>query len=113
MQRSYVAAQKVQPKTGVDIIEQQQYGTFKSSDLIIESSGSTKKSKPTSAAELSKFGQLTTDHMLEINYTTEEGWGAPRIVPYGKLSFHPAASSLHYGLMCNEGMNIYQNRDTK
>jgi len=36
--------------------------------------------------------------MLEVDYDTSAGWHAPRIVPFGNLSLHPAVSSLHYGL---------------
>jgi branched-chain amino acid aminotransferase len=58
-----------------------------------------------------KFGHTFTDHMLEIDFTPEEGWGAPRIVPHGPLSLDPAASSLHYGLQCFEGMKAYLDDD--
>jgi len=53
------------------------------------------------------FGKTFTDHMLDIDWTMDEGWGAPRIVPMGDLQLHPAASSLHYGLQCFEGMKAY------
>jgi len=51
--------------------------------------------------------------MLEINYEPKTGWSPPKIVPYGKVRIHPAATSLHYGLSCYNGMNILQNKDTK
>lgn len=54
-----------------------------------------------------KFGHTFTDHMLEVDYSPEEGWGKPRIVPHGPLAIDPAASSLHYGLQCFEGMKAY------
>lgn len=60
-----------------------------------------------------KFGHTFADHMLEIDYTPEEGWGAPRIVPHGPISIDPAASSLHYGLQCFEGMKAYLDSDKK
>ncbi len=57
-------------------------------------------------AELA-FGKTFTDHMLEIDWTKEGGWAAPKISPMGDLAIHPAASSLHYGLQCFEGMKAY------
>ena len=53
------------------------------------------------------FGKTFTDHMLEIDWTKEGGWAAPKISPITDLRIHPAASSLHYGLQCFEGMKAY------
>lgn len=53
------------------------------------------------------FGHTFTDHMLEADWTAGAGWGAPRIGPFHDLQMHPAASSLHYGLQCFEGMKAY------
>jgi hypothetical protein len=36
--------------------------------------------------------------MLEVDWTAEEGWGAPKISPYHNLSVDPAASVFHYAL---------------
>ena len=47
--------------------------------------------------------------MLDIDWSREDGWEKPRITPYGDLSMSPAASSLHYGLQCFEGMKAYKN----
>ena len=41
--------------------------------------------KPESADNLA-FGAVFTDHMLEIDWTEENGWGAPTIRPFGNLS---------------------------
>lgn len=49
--------------------------------------------------------------MLMIEYK-DGAWQAPHIRPYGKLEISPAASSLHYGLTCFEGMKAYQSSDT-
>ncbi len=47
--------------------------------------------------------------MLAVEYDrTRGGWQAPNIVPYGDLSLSPAASSLHYGMQCFEGMKAYR-----
>jgi branched-chain amino acid aminotransferase len=54
------------------------------------------------------FGSTFTDHMLQIDWTSEIGWEAPVIKPYGPLSIDPAASVLHYALECFEGMKAYK-----
>lgn len=59
------------------------------------------------------FGRFTTDHMLEIDWSVKDGWGKPKIVPYGAFKVPIAATSLHYGLSCIEGMNIIQNRENQ
>ena len=59
------------------------------------------------------FGKTFTDHMLEIDWTKDGGWAAPKISPMGALDLHPAASSLHYGLQCFEGMKAYVDADEK
>lgn len=53
------------------------------------------------------FGKTFTDHMLEVDWTSDKGWHAPRIGPHEDLKISPAASSLHYGLQCFEGMKAY------
>ena len=45
--------------------------------------------------------------MLTADWTAESGWETPTIIPYGPLQIDPAASSLHYGLQCFEGMKAY------
>jgi len=54
------------------------------------------------------FGTTFSDHMLEVDWTAEEGWGAPKISPYHNLSVDPAASVFHYALECFEGMKAYR-----
>lgn len=54
------------------------------------------------------FGHTFTDHMLMIEWDSETKWSAPRIVPYQDLKISPAASCLHYGLECFEGMKAYR-----
>lgn len=60
-----------------------------------------------------KFGHVFSDHMLEVEWTAEAGWHTPEIRPYGNLSISPAASSLHYGLQCFEGMKAYLDKAGK
>ena len=54
------------------------------------------------------FGATMSDHMLEVDWHHESGWGAPRIVPYHALAIDPAASVLHYGIEAFEGMKAYR-----
>jgi branched-chain amino acid aminotransferase len=54
------------------------------------------------------FGTRFSDHMLDVNWTSEEGWQAPKIVPYGDISVSPAAQVLHYAVECFEGMKAYK-----
>ncbi len=48
--------------------------------------------------------------MLEVEWTQNEGWHTPEIHPYGDMKISPAASSLHYGLQCFEGMKAYKDK---
>lgn len=50
------------------------------------------------AKEKLTFGAVTSDHMLEVDWTAKDGWATPVISPYHPLSIDPAASVLHYGL---------------
>jgi branched-chain amino acid aminotransferase len=54
------------------------------------------------------FGKTFTDHMLTVDWTLENGWEAPQIMPYGDLSLSPACPGLHYGIQCFEGMKAYK-----
>jgi branched-chain amino acid aminotransferase len=73
----------------------------------------TTKPKPRPAADHAfEFGKIMTDHMLEIDWTSENGWGKPRITPYHNFEMDPANSTLHYALECFEGMKAYPNLET-
>lgn len=54
------------------------------------------------------FGRTFTDHMLMIEWTENDGWLDPRIVPYGPLDLDPAAVVLHYAFECFEGMKAFK-----
>ena len=70
------------------------------------------KEKPAKGTALG-FGNLFTDHMFLMDYTPEQGWHDARIVPYGPLTLDPAASVLHYGQACFEGLKAYRGPDGK
>lgn len=56
----------------------------------------TQDPQPKSPVADLKFGAEYSDHMLLVNWTKDEGWDTPKIVPYGNLSLSPALSALHY-----------------
>ncbi|KAF9737044.1 branched-chain amino acid aminotransferase [Paraphaeosphaeria minitans] len=59
-------------------------------------------------AEDLTFGSHHTDHILQVQWTSEHGWQTPQIAPYQHLSLDPAAAVLHYGFECFEGMKAYR-----
>jgi len=50
--------------------------------------------------------------MLQVDWSLNEGWGKPRIVPYGPMKIPISATCLHYGVSCYEGLNIVKNKET-
>ncbi|MBF4576890.1 branched-chain amino acid aminotransferase [Frondihabitans sp. VKM Ac-2883] len=57
------------------------------------------------------FGKFFTDHMVQIEWNTEDGWHDAAVIPYGPLSLDPAASVLHYGQEIFEGIKAYRHAD--
>ncbi len=57
------------------------------------------------------FGKYVTDHMVVMEYVAPQGWGEPKVVPYGPLSLDPAASALHYGQAMFDGMKAFRQQD--
>jgi branched-chain amino acid aminotransferase len=51
--------------------------------------------------------------MFVAEWTSQRGWHDARIVPYGPMSFDPAASVLHYGQAMFEGMKAFRGADGK
>ena len=54
------------------------------------------------------FGKYFTNHMFVMDYDSEKGWHDPRIVPFGRVSLHPASTVLHYGSEIFEGLKAYR-----
>lgn len=54
------------------------------------------------------FGKVFTDHMFIMDYEYGKGWHNARIVPFGRLSIHPASTVLHYGSEIFEGLKAYR-----
>ncbi len=57
------------------------------------------------------FGKIFTDHMFIMDFSREEGWHDARIVPFARLSIHPASTVLHYGSEIFEGLKAYRRAD--
>ncbi|KAI0264978.1 branched-chain amino acid aminotransferase II [Gloeopeniophorella convolvens] len=57
------------------------------------------------------FGEITTDHMLYMDFSPERGWSAPEIKPYGPLHLDPASSCFQYCPNVFEGMKAYLGAD--
>ncbi|AKK03559.1 branched-chain amino acid aminotransferase [Corynebacterium epidermidicanis] len=57
------------------------------------------------------FGKHFTDHMVTIEWNTDQGWHDARVRPYAPLSFDPASSVLHYGQAIFEGLKAYRQPD--
>ncbi len=73
----------------------------------------TKTTTPSSMPPEDKlgFGKVFTDHMLIVDWTESEGWKDARIVPFGRISLHPASTVLHYGAEIFEGLKAYRRED--
>lgn len=56
------------------------------------------------------FDYLRTDCHLEYSYRDGK-WGQGNVVEDDKISISIAATSLHYGQQCFEGMKVYETRD--
>ncbi len=57
------------------------------------------------------FGQIFTDHMFMMDYAPDKGWYDARILPFGPIPMHPAATVLHYGAEIFEGLKAYRRAD--
>lgn len=56
------------------------------------------------------FGQIFTDHMFSAEYA-DGSWKNFQIIPYGKISFTPALTALHYGQSLFEGFKAFKDPD--
>ncbi|CAD5215964.1 unnamed protein product [Bursaphelenchus okinawaensis] len=60
-----------------------------------------------------KFGHCFSDHMVEIDWSVENGWHRPLLSPLHHLQLHPGAKVLHYAIELFEGMKAYRGVDNK
>lgn len=86
--------------------------SFKASDIQVTLCKESEKRKKPDPNKL-LFGHEFTDHMFEVEWSKENGWGKPRICPLHNLSLHPAAKVLHYANEVFEGMKAYRGVDNK
>ncbi|CAI9731897.1 branched-chain-amino-acid aminotransferase, cytosolic-like [Octopus vulgaris] len=84
--------------------------SFTAAQAIVQKS---KNPQPKPASNELVFGRFFTDHMLEIEWSTEGGWGKPQITPFHNLLIHPAAKALHYAVELFEGMKAYRGPDNR
>lgn len=54
------------------------------------------------------FGRVFSDHMFQMEYSTDKGWHNARIEPYHPLTLDPACTVLHYGQEAFEGLKAYR-----
>lgn len=57
------------------------------------------------------FGNIFTDHMVQVRWSHAQGWHDAAVVPYGPLTLDPATSALHYGQSIFEGLKAYRHAD--
>ncbi|UJW67466.1 branched-chain amino acid aminotransferase [Mycobacteroides chelonae] len=57
------------------------------------------------------FGKYFTDHMVSIDWNTENGWHNAQVVPYGPITLDPSAIVLHYAQEVFEGLKGYRQPD--
>ncbi|KAL6452356.1 BAT2 Branched-chain-amino-acid aminotransferase [Candida maltosa Xu316] len=79
-----------------------------SSRLTIEKTKQPKQKLPNDKLV---FGRTFTDHMLEVEWTKENGWAAPKITPYHNLSLDPSTIVFHYAFELFEGMKAYKDKN--
>ena len=54
------------------------------------------------------FGNIFTDHMLNMDYESEKGWHSARIEPYAPFALDPSTMFLHYAQGAFEGLKAYR-----
>lgn len=57
------------------------------------------------------FGSVFTDHMFVADWTADDGWQNPRVIPYAPLMLDPATAVLHYAQEIFEGLKAYAHED--
>ncbi|KAF4459403.1 Branched-chain-amino-acid aminotransferase mitochondrial [Fusarium albosuccineum] len=69
------------------------------------------KSVPDANSPEIKSLKAATDRMIVASWTSENGWGAPKVVPHSPISLMPSASALQYATQCFEGMKVFRGYD--
>ena len=71
----------------------------------------TKSPKALPADDKLGFGKHFSDHMFLMNYSPEQGWHDPRVVPYAPFEMDPSSMVFHYAQEIFEGMKAYRTAD--
>ncbi|VDM61169.1 unnamed protein product [Angiostrongylus costaricensis] len=56
---------------------------------------------------------MFSDHMLDVDWSVDKGWGKPCIHPYENLSLDPSCKVFHYAPELFEGMKAYRGVDDR
>lgn len=54
--------------------------------------------KSSTSTQITISPQVITDHMLKVQWTAAQGWGAPEICPAGPVGLHPFSHVFHYAI---------------
>src|SRR5450432_3530852 len=54
------------------------------------------------------FGQVFTDYMISLRWSSDRGWHDGKLEPYGPLVLDPATAVLHYSQEIFEGLKAYR-----
>jgi branched-chain amino acid aminotransferase len=57
------------------------------------------------------FGKFFSDHLISIDWTTQDGWHNAELIPYGPIQMDPASAVLHYAQEIFEGLKAYRHED--
>uniref|UniRef100_A0A158PBF6 branched-chain-amino-acid transaminase n=1 Tax=Angiostrongylus cantonensis TaxID=6313 RepID=A0A158PBF6_ANGCA len=88
--------------------------TFYHKELIIIEAKSKKERRPISKeGDTLRFGEMFCDHMLDVDWSADKGWGKPCIRPYENLSLDPSCKVFHYASGLFEGMKAYRGVDNR
>ncbi|MDP4013297.1 MAG: branched-chain amino acid aminotransferase [Candidatus Nanopelagicales bacterium] len=59
------------------------------------------------------FGNVFTDHMVQIRWLAGRGWHDAAVDAYSPLQLDPGTNSLHYGQSVFEGLKAYRHADDR
>ena len=107
MNLSVVTSRKLLFPTAKALVQKQSSRCISAAALTVELKDNDADFQNRPAPKDLVFGTTFTDHMLMVEYCDGK-WQTPHIKPYQNLSLSPAASCLHYGLECFEGMKAYK-----
>eukprot|EP00922_Rhytidocystis_sp_ex-Travisia-forbesii_P054757 GHVS01081137.1.p1 GENE.GHVS01081137.1~~GHVS01081137.1.p1 ORF type:complete len:360 (-),score=9.84 GHVS01081137.1:84-1163(-) len=54
------------------------------------------------------FGEFFSDHFLDVQWDSVNGWNPPFVRPLEPIQIHPGASSLHYSIQAFEGLKAFK-----